>query len=71
MENLKPEMEEIVKELKVETAYAIHKYNWPKEHARHVYNRSVGNVLSCLFYEFMIIKHLYALNLLLCYFYFR
>lgn len=41
LENLRPEMDEIVKELKVETGYAMHKYNLPKEHARRLYNRSL------------------------------
>ncbi|XP_012233652.2 cytochrome c oxidase assembly protein COX18, mitochondrial [Linepithema humile] len=41
LENLKPEMDEIVKELKVETNYAMHKFNWSKEYARPLYNRSL------------------------------
>lgn len=46
LENLKSEMDEIVKEMKIETNYGIHKYNWSKEYARRLYNHSVGNVLS-------------------------
>ncbi|XP_029171298.1 cytochrome c oxidase assembly protein COX18, mitochondrial isoform X2 [Nylanderia fulva] len=40
LENLKYEMDEIVKELKIETNYGIHKYNWPKDYARRLYNHS-------------------------------
>lgn len=38
-------MDEIVKEMKIETNYGIHKYNWPKDYARRLYNHSVGKVL--------------------------
>lgn len=47
MENLKFEMDEIIKELKKETSYGILKYDWPKEHAKRLYNHSVGNILFC------------------------
>ena len=43
LENLKSEMDEIVKEMKIETNYGIHKYNWSKDYARRLYNHSVGN----------------------------
>lgn len=48
MENLKYEMDEIVKEMKKETSYGIYKYNWSKDYARRLYNHSVGNVLSLI-----------------------
>lgn len=38
VENLKPEMDKLVKELKVEIALAIKKFNWDHKHARMVYN---------------------------------
>lgn len=41
LENLKYEMNEIVKEMKKETYYGIHKYNWPEEYARRLYNHSL------------------------------
>ncbi|XP_029676642.1 cytochrome c oxidase assembly protein COX18, mitochondrial [Formica exsecta] len=41
LENLKSEMDEIVKEMKIETNYGIHKYNWSKEYARRLYNHSM------------------------------
>ncbi|KMQ94399.1 mitochondrial inner membrane protein cox18 [Lasius niger] len=41
VENLKYEMDEIVKEMKIETNYGIYKYNWPKEYARRLYNHSM------------------------------
>lgn len=41
LENLKYEMDEIVKEMKIETNYGIHKYNWPKDYARRLYNHSM------------------------------
>ncbi|EZA53388.1 hypothetical protein DMN91_004592 [Ooceraea biroi] len=41
LENLKPEMNNIVKELKIETRYGMQKYNWPKPVARRLYNHSV------------------------------
>lgn len=42
LENLKPEMDQLMKELKGETAYAIKKFNWDEAHARHMFNRSVS-----------------------------
>lgn len=36
-------MDQIVKELKIETRYGMQKYNWSVEYARPLYNRSVGN----------------------------
>jgi len=41
-------MNEIIKEMKVETFYGIQKYNWPKKYAQRVYNYSVGNVFISL-----------------------
>ncbi|KAL6449108.1 hypothetical protein ACFW04_000660 [Cataglyphis niger] len=41
LENLKSEMDEIVKEMKIETNYGIYKYNWSKEYARRLYNHSM------------------------------
>ncbi|KAK8389277.1 hypothetical protein O3P69_020906 [Scylla paramamosain] len=40
VENLKPEMSELVQELKKETAYAVRKYGWNEKHARYMFNRS-------------------------------
>lgn len=45
LENLRPEMNEMVQELKKETAYAVKKYGWNEKHARYMFNRSVS-VLS-------------------------
>lgn len=47
MEILKLEMDEIIKELKMETGYGIQKYKWSQEYARRLYNHSVGNILFC------------------------
>ncbi|KAK3860312.1 hypothetical protein Pcinc_033627 [Petrolisthes cinctipes] len=44
VENLKPEMEELVKELKKEMAVAIKKYNWDLKYARNVYSRSAQKI---------------------------
>ncbi|KAK8730818.1 hypothetical protein OTU49_007949 [Cherax quadricarinatus] len=44
LENLKPEMDELVKELKKETAYAIRKFGWNEKHARHMFNRSARKI---------------------------
>ncbi|GAB1869310.1 Mitochondrial inner membrane protein COX18 [Camponotus japonicus] len=41
LENLKYEMDEIVKEMKKETSYGIYKYKWSKDYARRLYNHSV------------------------------
>ncbi|XP_011630837.1 cytochrome c oxidase assembly protein COX18, mitochondrial [Pogonomyrmex barbatus] len=41
LENLKHEMDEIVKEMKIEINYGTHKYNWSKEYARRLYNHSM------------------------------
>ncbi|EFN71834.1 Mitochondrial inner membrane protein COX18 [Camponotus floridanus] len=41
LENLKYEMDEIIKEMKKETSYGIYKYKWPKDYARRLYNHSV------------------------------
>ncbi|XP_069970641.1 cytochrome c oxidase assembly protein COX18, mitochondrial [Penaeus vannamei] len=38
--NMKPEMDELVKELKRETAIAIRKFGWDEKHARIMFNRS-------------------------------
>lgn len=43
VENLKPEMDKLVKELKRETAIAIRKLGWDEKHARIMFNRSVIN----------------------------
>ncbi|XP_063612736.1 cytochrome c oxidase assembly protein COX18, mitochondrial-like, partial [Penaeus indicus] len=40
VENLKPEMDKLVKELKRETAIAIRKFGWDEKHARIMFNRS-------------------------------
>lgn len=40
VENMKPEMDELVKELKRETAIAIRKFGWDEKHARIMFNRS-------------------------------
>ncbi|XP_037799623.1 cytochrome c oxidase assembly protein COX18, mitochondrial-like [Penaeus monodon] len=40
VENLKPEMDKLVKELKRETAIAIRKLGWDEKHARIMFNRS-------------------------------
>ncbi|KYN43362.1 Mitochondrial inner membrane protein COX18 [Trachymyrmex septentrionalis] len=42
LENLKYEMDEIVKEMKPELNYGIHKYNWSEKYARRLYNRSIA-----------------------------
>ncbi|KAG5328489.1 COX18 protein, partial [Acromyrmex charruanus] len=42
LENLKYEMDEIVKEMKKEINYGIHKYNWSKKYAKRLYNHSVA-----------------------------
>ncbi|XP_039303587.1 cytochrome c oxidase assembly protein COX18, mitochondrial isoform X2 [Solenopsis invicta] len=41
LENLKTEMDEIVKEMKKEINYGTHKYNWSKKYATRLYNHSV------------------------------
>ncbi|KAL1377282.1 hypothetical protein pipiens_016364 [Culex pipiens pipiens] len=41
LEKISLEMPEIVKGLKLETAYAIKKYNWTEQEARITYNRSL------------------------------
>ncbi|XP_011881073.1 PREDICTED: mitochondrial inner membrane protein COX18 isoform X2 [Vollenhovia emeryi] len=41
LENLRSEMNEIVKELKKEVNYGTYKYNWSKKYAKQLYNRSV------------------------------
>lgn len=43
VEKITGEMPEIVKELKVETAHAIKKFNWNEQQARYTYNRSLKN----------------------------
>lgn len=50
LENLKPEMDQLVKELKGETAYAIKKFNWDEAYARRMFNLSVSSSLSVLRY---------------------
>ncbi|XP_045135736.1 cytochrome c oxidase assembly protein COX18, mitochondrial-like isoform X3 [Portunus trituberculatus] len=40
VENLRPEMNEMIQELKKETAYAVKKYGWNERHARYMFNRS-------------------------------
>ncbi|XP_014478096.1 PREDICTED: mitochondrial inner membrane protein COX18 [Dinoponera quadriceps] len=41
LENLKFEMNEIVKEMKKETNYGVYKYKWPKEYAKRLYIHSM------------------------------
>ncbi|XP_011143328.1 cytochrome c oxidase assembly protein COX18, mitochondrial isoform X1 [Harpegnathos saltator] len=41
LENLKLEMDEIVKEMKKETDYGVYKYKWSKEYATRLYTHSV------------------------------
>lgn len=41
LENLKYEMDEIVKEMKTEMNFGIHKYNWSKKYATRLYNHSM------------------------------
>ncbi|RXG54762.1 Mitochondrial inner membrane protein COX18 [Armadillidium vulgare] len=41
MENLRPEMDELIKVLKKETAFAIKKFQWDEKYAKRMYNRSV------------------------------
>ncbi|CRK99575.1 CLUMA_CG012888, isoform A [Clunio marinus] len=43
VEKIRGEMPEIVKELKMETAYAVRKFHWNEKQARIMYNRSVNN----------------------------
>lgn len=38
-------MPDIVKELKIETAFGIKKYNWTEKQARFLYNKSVIHIL--------------------------
>ncbi|KAB7504727.1 Mitochondrial inner membrane protein COX18 [Armadillidium nasatum] len=40
IENLRPEMDELIKVLKKETAFAIKKFQWDEKYARIMYNRS-------------------------------
>lgn len=47
LEKISLEMPEIVKGLKLETAYAIKKYNWTEQEARITYNRSVSGSFNC------------------------
>ncbi|XP_050701131.1 cytochrome c oxidase assembly protein COX18, mitochondrial-like isoform X1 [Eriocheir sinensis] len=44
LENLKPEMNRLVKELKGETAFAIKKFNWDETHARRMFNLSAKRI---------------------------
>lgn len=44
VENLKPEMSEMVQELKKETAYAVKKYGWNEKHAKYMFNRSAKKI---------------------------
>lgn len=46
VENLKPEMGELIVELKGEMAVAVRKFGWKEKHARYVFNRSVGFVCA-------------------------
>lgn len=41
VENLKPEMDEIVKELRYETNFNVMKHGWPEKYARRVYNEAL------------------------------
>jgi len=41
LENLKYEMDEIIKEMKTEINYGTHKYSWSKKYATRLYNHSV------------------------------
>lgn len=47
-ENILQEMPAIVKELKMETAYAVKKFSWTEKQARLVYNRSLRKQLKNL-----------------------
>ncbi|XP_043273791.1 cytochrome c oxidase assembly protein COX18, mitochondrial [Venturia canescens] len=38
--NLRPDIDKMVKELKMETNFAVHQYKWSESYARAVYNRS-------------------------------
>ncbi|XP_071527952.1 cytochrome c oxidase assembly protein COX18, mitochondrial [Panulirus ornatus] len=40
LENLKPEMDELLKDLGKETAHAAKRFGWDQRHARHMFNRS-------------------------------
>nr|XP_045600430.1 cytochrome c oxidase assembly protein COX18, mitochondrial-like [Procambarus clarkii]XP_045600431.1 cytochrome c oxidase assembly protein COX18, mitochondrial-like [Procambarus clarkii] len=44
LDNLKPEMNELVKELKKETAYAIKKFGWSEREARLMFNLSARKI---------------------------
>lgn len=44
IENLKPEMDTLIKELKKETAVAIRKFGWDEVHARRMFNRSAKRI---------------------------
>lgn len=43
VEKISDEMPEIVKELKIETAYAVKKYSLDNKQARYMYNKSVSS----------------------------
>lgn len=40
--NLRPELDKMVEELKLETNFAVYQYKWSETYARAVYNRSVS-----------------------------
>lgn len=52
VENLRHEMDDIVKTLKMETNYAVQQFKWTEDHARAVYNRSVGTKFFFLRFNF-------------------